>query len=194
MAKTEKLFSKIMMIIFLALIILGFTIPGFINNSGTGTVQDQVEPRLCKTDADCYLTCDTQPLPVLCLQNLCQQNECGDSYFSYEQEDPIAFELEVRLSENSLNLVELANSRDLFVRFMDENKVEMYSPKLSLNIVLDKMKMILANNCLGINLEIYCSDQEHSLAVLINGEEATDPGLYIPNTGDEIKILYSVLG
>lgn len=203
MPKIEKLFSKIVMIIFLVLLILGFTVPGFINNQGNSGNQPAAaaEQRLCKSDADCYLTCENQPVPIICLQNLCQQNECGDSYFAYEPENPVTFKLEVIIDsfpEKKVSLIDRTNSQNFFVKFMENDLVQMYSPRLSLNAVLDKAQMVLANNCLKIDAAAYCSNTgsnagsntDNYLTVLVNGEEAADPGIYIPNEGDEIIIKY----
>ncbi|MBS3139917.1 hypothetical protein J4479_02845 [Candidatus Woesearchaeota archaeon] len=193
MPKTEKLFSKVMMIIFLALIVLGFTIPGFINNSAPALNQasNSVEPRLCKTDADCYLTCDNQPLRALCWQNLCQQNECGPSYFEYDVEPAVEFKLEVE-TKNKIILTERTNSQNFFVEFLDGDRVKTHSPRLSLEMILGKAGIILADNCLRIDAQTYCSDAERLLSILINGQDVADPGSYIPNNGDEIKIGYGM--
>src|SRR3989338_5061445 len=134
MVKTEKLFSKIIMIVFLVLIVLGFTIPGFINNPNPGAAQSKVEPRLCKSDADCYLTCDNQPWRALCWQNLCQQNECGPSYFEYDVEPAVEFKLEVE-TKNKIILTERTNSQNFFVEFLDGDRVKTHSPRLSLEMI-----------------------------------------------------------
>ena len=199
MVKTEKLFSKIIMIVFLVLIVLGFTIPGFINNPNPGAAQSKVEPRLCKSDADCYLTCDNQPWRVLCLQNLCQQNECGESYFEYASEQLITFQLEIiinainaanNLTAGKISLIERAHFQDFFVKFSEDDQVKIYSPRLSLNVVLSKAGMVLAGNCLKIGPASYCQDEANSLTILVNGKEIASPEIYIPNEGDEIKISY----
>ena len=183
----EKLFSKVMVIFFLVLLILGFTVPGFINSSN-GVVQNQVEPRLCQTDADCYLTCDEQPVPVICLQNLCQQNECGYAYFEYEQ-NPLTFQLEVILNNEKISLENRTTQGNFFVKF-ENNMVKMYSQRLSLNAVLSKVGLLLDSNCLLVDGNRYCADEDNFLSVLIKGNETADVGNYIPQEGDKIEIGY----
>lgn len=194
MAKIEKLFSKIVMIIFLIMIVLGFTIPGFINSADSTPVKNQIEPRLCQTDADCYLTCDNRPVPVICLENLCQQNECGYSYFNYDSEKPIYLKLKIlvdSLSRNKVNLLEKADSKNFFIKFLADDSVIIYSNRLSLSMILSKIGMALTDNCLKIDTIDYCEDEQHSLKIVVNGQEITDAEIYIPPEGDEILITYS---
>ena len=74
--KSQRVY-KIGMLVLLALIVLGFTIPGFIDPTGEDQ-QVNVEPRLCQSDADCYLLCDDVPEQVLCSQNMCVRNSCQE--------------------------------------------------------------------------------------------------------------------
>ena len=69
--KDKKLFSKILLILFLLMIVLGFTLPGFLEFDEE---TQYIEPRICQNDADCYLMCEDIPVEVLCSQNLCQKN------------------------------------------------------------------------------------------------------------------------
>ena len=195
--KTEKLFSKIVMVIFLIMIVLGFTVPGFIGGQDQVHQNTVVEPRLCQSDADCYLTCDDEPIPVLCLQNLCQQNECGYSYFEYDEVNKISFKLDVvvdsGLLEESkiekLSLNERKNSNDFFVTFNDK-QVNLFSPKLSLDLILSKVNLAMNEECLQVDQELYCNNDDKFLSMMVNGEESLEFANYVPQEGDEISISY----
>ncbi len=194
MGKNNKRFSKVLMILFLTLIVLGFTIPGFVNNNTGTTIEKQAEPRLCRSDADCYLSCDGKPLPVLCAQNLCQQNKCGYSYYSFDPERKFTFKLVVnvaKLGDQPLNLVDRADSHNLFVKFLADNVVEVYSGQLSLNQVLDKANLALQGSCLRVNSESYCNNDGNLLSVLVNEEVVASTETYLPQPDDVIKISYS---
>src|SRR3989344_5255924 len=123
MAKTDKLFSKIVIIVFLVMLVLGFVVPSILNNSSSGPVG--VEPRICNTDADCYLFCDDQPADILCLQNLCVVNSCEEkNYYEYSQ-NPVSFTVNIK----NVTLAERSSERDIFVKFT-ENKIQSFNPKL----------------------------------------------------------------
>ena len=84
--KSKSLIRKTIVIVFMALIVLGFTVPGFLHSNDENN-NYAVEPRLCKTDAECYLTCDDLPVKVLCAENICQQNSC-EEYAIFEFTEP----------------------------------------------------------------------------------------------------------
>ncbi|HLD79469.1 MAG TPA: hypothetical protein VJA18_02820 [Candidatus Nanoarchaeia archaeon] len=180
MAKTEKLFSKVMIVVFLVLLVLGFVIPGVINYDANDDTT--VEPRLCSSDADCYLLCDDQPVSVLCSQNLCLQNSCDEgSYYPYGTE-PITFTLRIQ----NVSLQELSNGQDLFVKFKGQ-MVEVYTSRLILYQILEKVDIILDNQCLFFNGKQYCDEK---LRMTVNGENSTQFGGYMPQEEDIIEIEY----
>lgn len=181
MAKTEKLFSKLMILGFLVLLILGFVIPGVINH--TTPDQTAAEPRLCSTDADCYLICQDKPVNVLCSQNLCMQNTCEER--SYYEFNPIPLRFTVNLY--NLSLQERSTNRDLFVKFKG-NKAQAYASGLVLYQVLEKAKVILDTQCLTFDGKQYCGQQ---LEMTVNGENSTLYGNYVLQEGDVVKIDYS---
>ncbi|MBU0457082.1 MAG: hypothetical protein KKD75_02970, partial [Nanoarchaeota archaeon] len=205
MAKTEKLFSKIVIIIFLVMIVLGFTLPGFLELGENKEVS--AEQRICQADADCYLLCDDIPVVALCSKNLCQQNSCGEkSYYEYNV-TPISFSLQIEVvnlvksNESKLNgsklyeskkvdLENMVNSNDIFVKFSDD-KVNLYSSGLSLNDVLEKLGMSMTNKCLVINDEQYCEDDEKELSLIVNDKESYSYGQYLPKEGDTVKIAFN---
>ncbi len=179
MAKTEKLFSKIVMIIFLVMLVLGFVIPAVLNNSSSDSV---VEPRMCTTDADCYLFCEDQPVNVLCLQNLCLVNSCEEkSYYEYNQ-NPVSFTINIQ----NITLEERSNGRNIFVTFSG-NKVQSFSQKLPLYYLLEKADIILDTQCLTFDKKQYCSSD---LLMKVNGTASTAFGNYIPKEGDVIELSY----
>lgn len=197
MAKTEKLFSKIGMIVFLILIVLGFTVPGFIN-SDQNNLPPQVEPRICQSDAECYLICDEKPFPVLCAQNLCQQNECGFSYFEYNRDEAVTFKLDVVVDSGTreapnvgkLDLISRNNAQNFFVTFAPEDKISIFSSRLNLNLVLDKVNVFLYDKCIKVDTTSYCENDDFFLSILVNNEESELLGDYIPQNGDDISISY----
>lgn len=179
MAKTEKLFSKVIIIIFLVMLVLGFVIPSILNNSSSDSA---IEPRLCNNDADCYLLCEEKPLKVLCLQNLCAVNSCEEKpYYEYDQ-NPSSFRIDIK----NVTLEERSDNKNIFVTFKG-NTVQSFSPKLSLYYVLEKTKIILDTQCLTFDLKQYCSNDLH---MTVNGENSTAFGNYIPKEGDMIEIEY----
>lgn len=179
MAKTEKLLSKVIMIAFLAMLVLGFVVPAILNNSSSGS---GVEPRMCTTDADCYLLCEDKPVNVLCLQNLCLVNSCEEkSYYEYSQ-DPVLFTINIE----NVTLEERGNDRNVFVK-LEGNKVQSFASKLPLYYTLEKANIILDTQCLTFDKKQYCSSD---LQMKVNGNESTAFGNYIPQEGDVIEITY----
>lgn len=187
MAKTEKLFSKIIMILFLIMIVVGFTIPGFIQN--TDNTAAPVDQRLCTTDADCYLLCNDVPEAVLCYKNLCSKNTCEEYNYYPLTINPLTFSLTVIVDGKSINLTERSSSQDLFVNFIDDHII-IFSPGLSLNNVLDKAGIIL-EGCLIIDKMSYCSDDHSTLEMVVNSEKSLQYGSYLPKEGDMITVIYS---
>jgi hypothetical protein len=165
MAKDKKLFSKILLILFLIMIVLGFTLPGFLEFDDEN---QYVEPKICQTDADCYLMCDDNPIEVLCSQNLCQQNSCTEgSYYTYTEE-AVTFSLEVEIDDELIDLDNQSNDKDIFVKF--DNDVKLYS-SLNINHVLEK---------LGLNSKFN---------LFVNDEESYDY-TYLPQEGDKVMVVY----
>lgn len=179
MAKTEKLFSKVMIAVFLMMLVLGFVVPGILNNSSS---DPGVEPRMCNTDADCYLLCEDTPVNVLCLQNLCLINYCEEkSYYEYNQ-NILSFTINIE----NVTLEERSNDRDIFVTFKG-NEVQTFTAKLPLYYVLEKANIVLDTQCLTFDKKQYCSSD---LYMAVNGENSTAFGNYIPQEGDIIEIEY----
>jgi len=180
MAKTEKLFSKVIIIVFLVLLILGFVVPGILNSSSSDSTK--TEPRVCSSDADCYLSCDSEPQTVLCLQNLCLINSCQEkSYYQYIP-TPISFTLSIE----NVTLQNRSNDKDFFVKF-NGNKVQVFTAKFSLYHILEKARIIFDTQCLTFDQNQHCSKE---LMMEINGQNSTVFGNYIPQEGDVIKVSY----
>ncbi len=181
MAKTEKLFSKVIIIVFLVLLILGFVVPGILNNSSSDSKAN--EPRVCSSDADCYLSCDQGPETVLCLQNLCLINSCQEkSYYQYNP-TPISFTLNLQ----NVTLQERSNDKDIFVKF-NGNKVQVFTTKFSLYHILEKANIIFDTQCLTFDQNQHCSKE---LLMKANGNNSTLFGNYVPQEGDLIEVSYS---
>jgi len=183
---------KYVNIVLLILIALGFTLPGvlyFGGSSEDGNVVNSNQ-RICRTDADCYLNCEEGLKSVLCEQNLCSINSCNEEN-SYEF-DMIGHEIELEINVNGeeVNLLNNTLEGDFFVQFSNDGKVKIFSDSLSLNQILTKTSMILNNNCLLISTESYCIDDKHELHFFVNDEEKYSFGSYVPEAGDEIKIVY----
>ena len=158
--KREKLFSKILLLFLTVMIVLGFTIPGFIDDGP----QQFVEPRVCQVDE--------VPVAVLCSQNLCLQNSCGEgNYYPYSNEG-ITFELIVEEDGEELELI--SNEKDIFVKF-NGDQVNLFSPGLSLGHVLEK---------LGMKIDSSLGD------VFVNDEQNYGYSQYVPEEGDRVRIVY----
>lgn len=170
---------------FLIMIVLGFTIPGFIGNEDD-PLATYVEARVCQTDTDCYLTCDGTPQPILCSQNLCIQNSCEEANYYPLNPDPLSFSLTLSIENETIALQ--SNPQNLFVTF-DDNEVNLFSNGLNLNQVLDKAGMAMNTQCIQTN-QLYCTNLEQTLDLSINGEKSYDFIGYVPKEGDEIEITY----
>ncbi len=176
------------MLIFLGLVVIGFSVPLF--NLGGDQTQPtgNTEPRLCQQDADCYLMCDDKPVEVLCLQNLCQQNSCLEfNPFPYQSE-PVTFSLNV-LVDDSKDVSLASNSNDLFVQFVS-GEVRIFSSRLPLAAVLEKSGIQFVDQCLGINGTQYCTTTRNRLELWVNGEQSFSYGSYIPRQDDRIELRY----
>ena len=181
---------KIGMLLFLAMIVLGFTVPLF-NLGGTSPGQQQhaAEPRLCQNDADCYLTCADTPLEVVCFQNLCQQNSCAEAAQYPYTTTPLTFQLHVNVNESITPLSARSNPKDLFVKFTD-NAVQVFSREFSLHLILHKAAIQFTPQCLILDSRTYCEDEKNSLLLNVNGQESYLFGDYIPKEGDVVEISY----
>jgi hypothetical protein len=186
MAKSNKLFSKVVMYVFLVLIVLGFTVPGFLNSGDTGSY-NAPEPRLCRSDADCYLLCD-QPRQVLCSMNLCVQNSCEESvYFPYNEEG-FPIELNVIIEGSPVNLT--WKDEDIFVSY--DSHLQVHS-NLPLQQILEKAGVIYGNSCVLVAGNQYCEGLG-SLRLYVNSEESFLYERYVPKSGDRIELSYSMYG
>jgi hypothetical protein len=185
--KREKLFSKIFLLTLTVLIVLGFTIPGFLN-----PVEDQqqyVEPRLCNTDADCYLLCDDIPQESFCLQNLCQKNVCDEQTLYEYTKSPISFTLEVKVNNSFLDFAELHDPKNFFVEFSG-TMVKIFSENLQLDEILEKVGISFTSSCIYVGEDSYCSIDDMELAFLVNNEENYDYANYLPQSGDVVEIIH----
>jgi len=161
------------------MLVLGFVVPGILNNSSDSAA---IDPRMCNTDADCYLFCDDQPVNVLCLQNLCLVNSCEEkSYYGYDQ-NPVSFTVSIE----NVTLDKRSNEMDIFIKF-DGNKVQSFNSKLPLYYILEKTNIILDTQCLTFDKRQYCSSD---LQMKVNGNESTAFGNYVPQEGDVIELSY----
>ena len=168
------------------MVVLGFTIPGFIGQEDD-PLASYVEERVCQSDFDCYLTCDDVAKPILCSQNLCTQNSCDEANYYLLNTDPITFSLTLTIENETLPLQ--SNPQNLFVTIANE-KINLFSDGLNLNQVLDKAGMAMNTQCIQTN-QLYCTNLEQKLQLFIDGEESYDFIGYIPKEGDEIEIKYS---
>lgn len=187
--KDKDLWRKVSLIAFLFFIVIGFSVPTFFVGNQPPE-NPQAEPRICQSDADCYLLCDSGAVSVLCSQNLCQQNACEEaSVYPYTQEAKQA-SLEVTIDGKVLPL-QNSNPNDFFVRFADD-AVQLFSPRLSLQQVLEKAGMGLTDTCLTVNSTAYCTSAEKKLGILVNEAEVSP--LYTVKEGDKVGIVYEEFG
>lgn len=174
------MFGKAVMIVFLVLLVLGFVIPGVINYGPADAAA--VEPRLCSSDADCYLFCDDVPEPVLCSENLCARNSCDEAVYYGYNPVPATFILQLE----NITLKDRSNPRDLFVKFENEN-VQLFSSRLLLYQILEKAGIIYDAECLAVDGKKFCGEK---LNIELNGNNSTLYRNYAPKEGDLIKIIY----
>lgn len=167
------------MLVFMLLIVVGFTVPLF-NLGGEPAAEEAsnyAEARLCQADSDCYLICGEQPKKVLCLQNLCQLNACGEYELYPYQEEPLKFSLSVQVEgkeakggegtnivegeafDKTLDLSLYSNSLDMFTKFKGSS-VEVHTAGLSLSHILEKAGISLEGKCLLVGGESYCTDEK----------------------------------
>jgi len=181
------LLRKIGMIVFLIMVVIGFTIPSVLDNDSSPPLG--VEPRVCKSDSDCYLMCEDIPLTILCSQNLCQQNSCEEmSGYPYNS-TPLTFGLSVSVNGEVIDLANRSSSLDSFVKFSG-NQVQVYSTGVPLRIVLEKVGIQLNSLCLTVNQQ-YCSNSEKELKMLIDQKQAYSYENYVPQQGEQIELSYS---
>lgn len=185
MAK-KKNWNKVFTLVFLGMMVVGFSIPAFLDPAtNTGAVV-QAEQKLCQTDSDCYLLCDGKPVEALCSQNLCLQDSCDDNFYYEYQKDPLSFSLHVKVDGKNVDLKERSNVGDIFVRFEDD-KTNVFSSGLSLRHILEKAKLVLDLQCLIFDARSYCGEK---LRVLVNGNESSLFGNYAPKDSDVIEVVY----
>ncbi|MDP3640790.1 MAG: hypothetical protein Q8R53_06370 [Nanoarchaeota archaeon] len=183
--KQKVLLRKIFLLTFLALIVIGFSVPTFFLGN-TPQENSLAEPNICQSDADCYLLCDSGPVAVLCSQNLCQQNACNEfSAYPYSSEAKQAM-MSVIIDGQEIPLKN-ANEKDFFVTF-SENKVQLFSSGLSLQQIMEKAGMLLTPDCLTVNGTAYCTKNDKELQILAN--DAHVAPLYPMKAGDVVKIEY----
>lgn len=189
MVQKEPRWKKPLMIAFLIMVVLGFSVPLFNLGGNVDPSQQQAQPRLCQSDTECYLTCDNTPKEVLCLQNLCVQNSCTEfNLFPYvQQQQEIA--LSVIINDVPIAL-QNRNAQDLFVRF-NEGLVELHGQGLSLSAIVEKAGIILQDQCLTVQGTQYCTDTDSKLEIMVNGQNTYLFGQYVPKEGDEIRVIYS---
>ncbi len=169
--KRKQLLSKILLLALTIMIVIGFTLPTFLNNEPQNP---QGERRICQTDSDCYLMCgeeQNQPVTVICTENLCQQNSCEEWTPYPYQVEPLTFELEIE----NLNLKNSSQAQDLFVKFEGSpgNTVKVYTAGLSLERILEKLDYTFVGEKLQLS---------------INGDNSSYYGGYVPQEGDKIEI------
>ncbi len=176
MARKKINWRKLSLYVFLVLFVIGFTVPGFLD-FGDENQQKVFEKRFCQNDADCYLICADVPTKVFCSENLCQQNSCEEEPIFPLSETPSNFRLEVVLSNETgnqtLNLEEISNPKDIFIKFSGDN-VQLYSSGLSLSNILEKVNL-----------------PKKKFNLFINGNQSYSTENYVPEEGDDIKLVYS---
>ncbi len=189
MVGSKKWFSKIVLIIFLLLVVIGFTVPLF-NLGGEEENAGYAEPRLCQADPDCYLNCGETPVKVICLQNLCGMNSC-EEYNPYPyQEEPLRFSLSVEVEGKAVDLSLHSHPLDLFTKFSNHS-VDVYTSELPLGRILEKAGISMDSRCLTVSSEEYCLSEGEKRQLTLNEEEFYGDNFYAPQEGDIIEIKYA---
>jgi hypothetical protein len=177
------------MILFLLMVVIGFTVPVILNSTDQGSLPEQ---KTCQNDAECYLTCDDLPVKVICLSNLCQQVSCDEQPAFPYSASPTVFSLQVLINNQSVNLQERINPSDLFIASSGINgeDINLFTSGLYLQQVFEKLNILLTPQCLIIGELSYCNENGKELKFYINNEPSYQPEYYIPKVGDKIKIIY----
>lgn len=184
------LIRKIVIITFLVMVVIGFTVPGILD---FGDEQQYVPPRMCQNDADCYLECEELPVAALCSQNLCAQNSCEEKAFYPYNATPVAFTLGVKINGKSLNLANRSNAQDFFVKFSgtaENEPVAVYASNLALKDILEKARVQMSGLCVITN-QSYCTNDKEQLQLFVNGNASYSYGEYVPQEGDKVEVVYS---
>lgn len=187
MSKTKNLFGKVAMIGFLVMVVVGFTVPIVLNNIKPDT-NTYVEPRLCQTDTDCALTCEDQPVMVLCAHNICAQNACTQQSYYPFTEKPIVFTLRVNVGNGTIDLSSRADTKNFFLTF-EKDIVKVYTSGLTVAQILEKVKVKMNGQCMTID-QAYCATEGHTWVMRVKGEESPLFD-YTPQEGDTIELVYS---
>ncbi|MBT4936187.1 hypothetical protein HOL21_00930 [Candidatus Woesearchaeota archaeon] len=185
--KSQRVY-KIGMLVLLALIVLGFTIPGFIDPTGEDQ-QVNVEPRLCQSDADCYLLCDDVPEQVLCSQNMCVRNSCQEYDLYPYNLDAIQFSLAVFIDSDQIDITKNMNDQDSFITF-DGTTVSVFSAGISLGHILEKVDVAFDSECIFVNSENYCRSNDAEVSLFVNNEPSFEFASYVPENGDVVRVVY----
>lgn len=170
MAESKKRVTQVLTIIFLVLVVVGFTIPGFLNLEED---QEYIEPRICQNDAECYLMCgenQNEPVAVPCSQNLCLKNDCNEPSFYPYQLEPITFQL----TASNLSLEKLSNPSNIYVVFKGQ-EVKVFTAGFSLAQILEKVNFDFSEKVMNVS---------------INGDVSAYYSGYIPKEGDKIILTY----
>ena len=189
MKKRNESLRKAGMLVFLIMIVIGFSVPLLLSpiDQSTPTV---VEPRVCQHDADCYITCGSDAISTLCYQNLCVQNSCDElSPFPYQNE-PQSIILTVVINKQKIPLAAQASTSNIFIQF-EGDTVKLFSDRLSLAQILEKVGLTTRYPCLISSGTSYCVDDNHKLQFWVNGLESYQYESYLPKADDIIKIEYS---
>lgn len=199
-SKRSGRLRQIAVLIFLFLVVLGFTVPIILYSPDDPLAKKNsatIEPRSCLSDTDCSLTCDDTVQQVICLTNVCMQNSC-DEYPTYPYvAAPLEFSLSISINETKQNLSTFVNSADSFVA-VSSDTVSVFTNGLTLPDIASKVGFYLYNGCLYSMTGVFCpsagtgnsSVGTTTLTVLINGNASMSAEKYVPGFGDSIEIVY----
>lgn len=191
-------FQKVAVIVFLVFLVLGFTVPGIffvVQDEEPLPSPSQPQLVLCRSDADCTLTCAEQAVPVLCYRNTCQQARCDDvspvgSYGSAEH--TVTLRLEVGNQTIAVGDRFRETSNQSYVTLGDDGGFITHASALTLAHLLDKLQMGLNTDCLFLDGKAYCRDKGE-LTLLINGQANAPYADYVVQDGDDLLIKYTEL-
>lgn len=190
-------FQKVAVIVFLVFLVLGFTVPGiFFVVQDEEPLPSPPQPQLvlCRSDADCTLTCAEQAVPVLCYRNTCQQARCDDvspvgSYGSAEH--TVTLRLEVGNQTIAIADRFRETSNQSYITKTAAGQLTTHAT-LTLAHVLDKLQIGLNGDCLFLDGKAYCRDKG-DLTLLINGQANAPYADYVVQDGDDLLIKYTEL-
>lgn len=180
------------MVFLLIAITLGFLVPGFLQGDGSEAIVNPADIKICYSDTDCYLTCDDGLKSVMCYRNICEIDSC--EYAPLNEFNPIGeeFTLSITVLGEEINLPEYFATfgQGTFFMSMTDEAMQLFTPRLPLGYIFEKVGIVLQDSCISINGTQNCEDETHVITSTLNGEERSASNDLLISKGDVLTIVY----